>query len=296
MTESTVSGFRIRLAVGTCLLLAFLTQTSYFGPQGPHRSATAKSRGVLQPAIAFSDVSDPAGPDFAELIRSDPLRFLKMAKRHYLDSVRDYRCTFVKQERIAGRLGEEQRIRVAFRERPFSVLMEWTENAGPARRVLFVRGRWQDDAGRMLAYVEPASPVARLFVRSVLRPIDGPQAKAVSRRTINQFGFGNVLDLITLYAERAVAQGTGSIEYAGEGNIDGRPTWILRRTLPYAGQGRWPDRVLIVHIDQEMLLPVACYAYADDDQQVLLGKYIFQDVQLNVGLTDADFDPKANGF
>jgi len=72
---------------------------------------------------------------------------------------------------------------------------------------------------------------------------------------------------------------------------------VIERILPYTGEeGEYPDRLLVVHIDKQWLVPTACICYADLDRTELLGKYVYTDVQLNVGLTDADFDRKANGL
>jgi len=287
---------RIRFVVGLALVGLFWWQVR--SPRMPADAVGGSNSGsVLPPAVAYSEPAPLKPTSYAELVQTDPLALLRTALERYEDSVSDYTCLFTKQERINGRLGPEQQIRVRFRETPFSVLMEWVKNPGKARRVLYVEGRWEDAEGHKLAKVEPQGAIARMLVRSVARPIDGPDARAASRKTIDHFGFANVLRLIIKYAELAVDTGQGSLVYLGEGQIDGRATWILRRTLPYTHEGGpWPDCVLLVHIDQERLLPVACYAYADDDQQVLLGKYIFTDVQLNVGLSEADFDPQATGF
>ena len=178
-----------------------------------------------------------------------------MALQRYQKSVSDYQCTFTKQERIRGQLGQEQQIQVRFREMPFSVLMEWTRNAGDAKRVLYVQGQWQNNDGEDLAKIEPQGAIARLLVRSVALPICGSTAKAQSRRTIDKFGFGNALKLIIDYAAAAVQTGQGSWSMPARATLEGRPTWVLKRTLPYtADGGEWPDRVLIVHIDREWLL------------------------------------------
>jgi hypothetical protein len=252
---------------------------------------------VVTPAIAYTAPLPKPTISNDDLARTDPLALLQMALQRYQKSVSDYQCIFTKQERIRGKLGQEQQIQVRFREMPFSVLMEWTRNAGDAKRVLYVQGLWQNNDGEDLAKIEPQGAIARLLVRSVALPISGSTAKAQSRRTIDKFGFGNALKLIIDYAAAAVQTGQGSLVYAGQGELEGRPTWILKRTLPYtADGGDWPDRILIVHIDREWLLPIACYTYADDAQETMLAKYEFSNVRLNTGLTPKDFDAQANGF
>ena len=72
-----------------------------------------------------------------------------------------------------------------------------------------------------------------------------------------------------------------------------RPTYVFERRLPYTGDhGLYPDRLLVVHLDQECLLPTCCIAYADEAGTKLLGRYVITDVKFNVGLTDSDFARK----
>lgn len=286
---------RIRIIVGCALIGLFGWQFGRGAEDGARPAVRAPS--VVTPAIAYTTPLPKPTISHEELAKTDPLGLLHLALQRYQKSVSDYQCTFTKQERIDGKLGQEQQLQVRFREMPFSVLMEWTRNPGDAKRVLYVQGQWRNDDGEDLAKIEPQGAIARLLVRSVTLPINGAAARSQSRRTIDQFGFGNALKLIIDYAAAAVRSGQGSLTYAGEGNVDGRATWILKRTLPYtADGGAWPDRVLIVHIDREWLLPIACYTYADDAQQVMLAKYEFSNVRLNTGLTARDFDAQANGF
>ena len=286
---------RIRILVGCGLIGLFCWQFGRDADTGALSNVRAAS--VVTPAIAYAVPLPKLTVSNDDLARTDPLALLQIALQRYQKSVSDYQCIFTKQERIRGKLGQEQQIQVRFREMPFSVLMEWTRNAGDAKRVLYVQGQWQNNDGEDLAKIEPQGAIARLLVRSVALPISGSTAKAQSRRTIDKFGFRNALKLIIDYAATAVQTGQGSLVYAGQGELEGRPTWILKRTLPYtADGGDWPDRILIVHIDREWLLPIACYTYADDAQQTMLAKYEFSNVRLNTGLTARDFDAQVNGF
>jgi hypothetical protein len=253
--------------------------------------------GVIPLAVAYSAPALRPSVSNDELARTDPLGLLQLALQRYQNSISDYTCVFTKQERIGGVLGKEQQIQVRFREMPFSVFMEWIRNPGDARRVLYVKGLWQNERGDPLAKIEPEGVIARLLVKSVMLPINGPSARAASRRTIDLFGFANAMRLIIDYTQTAIKTDKGGMVYAGEGQVEGRRTWILKRTLAYSGDGGpWPDRILIVHIDSEWLLPVACYTFADDARQIVLARYVFSNVQLNKGLGDADFDAQANGF
>jgi len=242
------------------------------------------------PIAAPPQLEPPSGKSFAALAKSDPVGALRLALDRYEGRVHDYTCTFVKQERVGGRLKDEQETRVRFREDPFSVNMLWIRNADQARRVIYVEGRWTGRRGEKLAAVEPAGSIARLFVSDVLRPIDGVEARAAARKTIDQFGFARTLRRILKFCDLAAEHGELDIKYLGEGSFAGRATYLLERRLPYKGDaGLYPDRLLIIHIDQEYLLPTSCASYADEAQTELLGRYVLRDVRFNVGLTDSDF-------
>ena len=60
--------------------------------------------------------------------------------------------------------------------------------------------------------------------------------------------------------------------------------------------GEWPDRTLVIHLDKEMLIPALCLCYADEQQQVLLGKYMTTDVRLNPSLPDSVFTKEGMGL
>jgi hypothetical protein len=225
----------------------------------------------------------------------DPVGFIEYCLDRYDHGVRDYTCVFTKQERLGDTLSAEQVMNANFREKPFSVRLEWTQNEDRCSRVLYVADRWVEK-GRQLAVVEPGK-IARLFIPYVMKEIDGPDARKSSRRTINQFGLRNSMELILKYCRLAREKGQLKFEYVGKGEVDGRASLVFERRLPYAGEGGvWPDRVLVVHIDKETLTPALCTAYADDAKQTLLGKYMMTKVKLNVNLPDKTFTKEGMGL
>jgi len=286
-------GRRVRAAIGLLLAIAFCVQCHQLAvtdaPETTARIERAPSN------VAYASIREPklSGDHFEAMAQSNPMELLRTALDRYERSVHDYVCTFTKQELVNGRLTAEQVTHVKFRDEPFSVNMYWTKNADKAQRVIYVEGKWTDKNGQKLALVEPAGAIARLLVTHVMRPIDGAEAKATARRQIDQFGFENSLRLILKYCELAAPRKELNLKYVGQGSVSDRPTYVLERRLPYTGDdGRYPDRVLVIHLDKEYLYPTCCVAYADDEKQVLLGRYVLTDVKFNVGLTDKDFAPQ----
>ncbi len=240
-------------------------------------------------------LSSPTRMNIDRLVCENPLAYLHLARQAYQNQIIDYTCRFSRQEFLDNRLADEQVAEVKFREHPFSVYMHVTQNPAEARRVLYVRES-RTANGQEQAIIQPEGCLARLFVRSVTRPIDGQEARNASRRSISEFGFAKALDLIIQYTEESRTQDLLDLKFVGTGKMDNRPTFVFERRLPKKENDFWPDALLIFHMDQEWNLPVACYSYADSAGTQLLGKYLYTDVNLNVGLSATDFDPLSYGL
>jgi hypothetical protein len=226
------------------------------------------------------------------MARGEPLRLLKLAMELCEERVSDYRCTLYKQERVNGKLGQRQVIEVRYREQPLSVFMIWRENPDRVSRALFIDSpEYVNGKGEKVARVEPAGLIARALVRETTCPIRGADARAASRRFMDEFGFEATLEMVVRYSDQAERNGELRLIYEGEGRVDGRPTYVLKRLLPYSGPtGRYPDAKLVVHLDQEWLLPTAVYSYGDEAGRELLGAYEFGDVNLAPQFSARDFD------
>ncbi len=224
--------------------------------------------------------------------QKDPLELTRLGQERYQRDINDYRCVLLKQERLCGGLTDIQEVEVRFRKSPRAVYMIWLQNPGEAKRALFrpEDPQFTDDEGNLLARVEPAGSVVRLFVKDIFMPIHGERAHKVSRRTIDECGFGAIFDMLGRLNKVAGEQGVLDLRFAGAGEVDGRPTYVLVRNLPYTGEkGPYPDAHMVLHLDQEWLLPVAVESYADAQGTELLGRYVFTAVELNPGLTERDF-------
>ena len=226
------------------------------------------------------------------LARQDPQALAQLGQERYEREVQDYRCMLVKQERVRGALSPIEQVEVRFRKSPLAIYMLWRENAGEARRALFKQDdpAYVDDKGNQLARVEPAGAIARLFVKDIFMPIRGERARKASRRAIDECGFGATFELLRRFNAIARENDVLDMRLAGTGEVDGRPTYVIVRYLPYDGEGgAYPDAKMILHLDQEWLLPVAVESYADQEGTELLGRYVFTHVERNPGLTEDDF-------
>ena len=236
-------------------------------------------------AVGWTDVGELVG----ELARYDHIALLQWSLANLAQGSGDFRATFVKQERIGGRLKPAERIAVSHKSEPFSLLMEWRDNAGPIDKLLYVE-RPGVAKGKHKMVVHPTGLF--FWIKSVERDPRGSDARKASRRTCDQFGFERTMrDLLSVY-EHATARGDLQIEYLGESRVDGRRCVRAERRLP-KGKG-YPYARLVMDFDVGYLLPtrISCYDWKDK----IIGKYVYNDLEFGCGLTDADFTAAANGL
>jgi len=216
----------------------------------------------------------------------DHLALLEYCLANYDKSYRDYTCTLVKQEKLAGKLGKAQEISVRFRESPYSVAMAWTKNAPIGDRILYIEGKWDN---QML--VRPTNPFLRKLVGgSVLRDPDGEEAMKNTLRPVNMFGFRRSLEnLIEVYQQAKKADDLKE-SFGGYAKVAGRDTVALVRHLP--AEKDYPAHETRTYIDLEYLVPLRVEGTDWNDQLSCL--YEYRDVKLNPGLKADDFTPQSN--
>lgn len=273
---------------GCAVLSLVLLGASSLSCRSPASLSSWVNVGLPSRAAHLKAVS-PRIREFERFATRDPMGFMKMCREHYLDTVSDYRCRFHVKERIGGVETGEQEMEILFRENPYSVDMRWVKNPGLARRVTYVAERWHRD-GREQALIYPSGLLALLAPAGVKRHIHAPDVQRAARRTIDLFGFKHTLDFIIEYCEMAQGDPSFDLRYVGRGEVNGRLTFVFERRLPFTVENApYPDRLQVINIDCEWLVPTACLAYADDAREQFLGRYITTDVEFNIGLTDEDF-------
>lgn len=237
-------------------------------------------------------VVEENGPDVEQLLKTDPMAVVRLGRERFTRSVSDWRAILTKQELLPNGLSAVQEIEVRCRALPQTLYLLWRKNASGVRRALYAPGdpRFVDGYGRALARVEPNGALVRLITTDVFVQIHGPDARKNSRRTIDECGFAAIFASLERVNARAAARGVLDLRYVGPGEIDGRPTFRIVRNLPASGpDAGYPDRRMVLHLDQDWLLPVAVYSYGDTEETQLLGSYVFTKVELNPGLGDASF-------
>lgn len=212
-----------------------------------------------------------------KLLRDQPLVFLEKCLERYERDVDGYTLTMLKRERIGGKLyppSGYEKVHAYFREHPFSVLMNWQENARLAQKVLYVHG---ENNGKML--VRPTGLLLGALV--VTRDVDGPDAKEAGHYTPNQFGLFLAMKRSVDSMRNAQARGTLHVKYDGIvtlHEIGDRPCYKFVRT-PYEPHEEEGLNELTLYVDTETWLQVG--STLRDGKGELIGEYFFRDLELN---------------
>jgi len=276
---------RVRWLVGALLVGLFF---ALYTTQPAPAVKSADSFVTVVAGESLGEIPPEAVATLADLAKTDHIAVLEKCLENCTQQYNDYTLTFIKQERLKGKLRDQQTIDVAFRRHPFSVAMKWTENAPKGDRVLYVDGMWE---GKML--IRPTGGLARSLIGGqVLRDPTGGEVMASTLRPVTAFGFENSLkDLLKVY-RAAKQRGDLVQEFGGFGQIEGRDVIILIRKLPAVDD--YPAAKTVIYVDTEYMVPVMVEGYDWSQEPQLLCRYVFKDMQFNVDLPDDRFTPRAN--
>jgi hypothetical protein len=225
---------------------------------------------------------DNAGME--ELARTNPIAFLEESLKRYDREVRGYRVTLLKQEFLEGRLQPVERIEASFREKPFSVLMEWKEGMRLARKTLYVQGQ---NKGKLLAL--PACKVIGWLAGIQSRDPDSAAARKSSRYPITEFGIKAGSENALGWWKKAQKRGELKVVFGGEkrlAELNDRPCWEVKRidyTKPEV------DGIIeaTYYFDKENWLQIGSILKGENDR--LIATYYFRDLVLNPEFAEDTF-------
>jgi Protein of unknown function (DUF1571) len=239
-----------------------------------------------QPMVA---VGSHGGCTLENLLHAHPLLFLQLCADRFDAEVKGYTCTFVKKERIDGKLfppgkDEHEVIKVACREVPFSVLFQWEKHRKLAARALYVEGQNDDKI------------LARPFVTLLPimeRALDDPDAKKSGRYTMAEFGMGIAVKRTRAAMRIAEARGTLHVRYLGEFKLKEAGDRVCHKFIrtPYDPLEEDALNELTIYIDRETWLQVG--SILRDPQGHLLAEYFFRDIVTNPTFSENQFTRKA---
>lgn len=210
----------------------------------------------------------------------DPENWLRGIEEAY-SKIDHYTAIFHKQERIKGNLNEEETIFIKFKK-PFKIYMKWIKDPYKGREALYV-DRWNEN--QMMVH---EGGIMNLLTVS-LNP-KGAIAMKGNRHPITESGFGHLIKLIGENLRRGIRNGEFALKKQGEEVVYGRMTQKFELIFPKdKAKGYYCFRG-IINLDVERKVPLKIQIYDWDD--ILIENYGYEDVKLNPGFIDVDFDPK----
>lgn len=236
----------------------------------------------------------------------DPLLdFARTGLRNHFQKHQDYTAILIKRERVGGKLVPESKMAMklkyskpkgsAIRERPVSVYLKTLEPKSQAgREVIWVQGRNDNkltahEAGLFGLITVDLMPESRLAMAGNRYPITEIGIEKLLRKLIEKGERDRLLGPVTIKTTEKVAFGGRTCRLIEV--IHESPTTVIDgKTVEFE------YFLAQIYIDDERLLPLKYAGYSwpktPGDPPELQEEYTYQDVSLNVGLSESDFDPK----
>jgi len=238
----------------------------------------------------------PAPPDSPEHPLIPVMRMAQQRLNQIDSQIHDYTCVLVKRERMDGALEDYQYLSCKVRHEqhrdgevvvPFSVYLRFLKPERVAdREVVYVEGQ---NKGKMIVR---RGGDRFSFVTTSLDP-HSDLAMQEARYPITEMGIRNMIVRLLEVAREDLQHDECEVTMRPGAKLDGRSCTFVQVRHPVR-RNYFRYHVAQVFIDDQLQLPIRYASYdwpeKPGDQPVLLEEYTFRDIQLNVGLTDADFD------
>ncbi len=214
-------------------------------------------------------------------------------------NVKDYTAILVKRERIDGQLQPHEFMAVKIRNRkvaqgqlvqPLSVYLNFLKPTSvQGREVIYVEN--QND-GNIVAH---EGGFKGRFLPTVTIPPTGMLAMRGQRYPMTEIGVENLIVKLIERGEQARRYPDVKCDFRKNARVKDRVCTVLEVTQPT----QHPDLEFYkaqVFIDDALNIPIRYVAYdwpaREGAKPEVLEEYNYLDLKVNVGLTDADFDPR----
>lgn len=212
---------------------------------------------------------------------------------HMQSNIRDYRGTLVKHERIKGKLAEETRMEfkirnpLASRDTGLAAYLKFSEpRSARGREVIWVDGR---DDNQLIAHEGGFLNLLRVQ----LAP-NSSLAMLGNKYPITEIGLLRLAEKLIEKIDRDVDLSQCLIETREQQFVGDRPCRLIQVTQPKSVPGA-DFYIAQVFLDTQRQIPLryASFLWPErpGEPPPLEEEYTYLDVELNVGLSDSDFDP-----
>jgi hypothetical protein len=208
------------------------------------------------------------------------------------DSVHDFSATIVKKERIGDKLIETVMF-AKIREKPFAVylyFLDRSDNKGvKGREVVYVEGR---NEGKLIVHTPGLQDAT---VGKMALPPKGLLAMMDERHPIVEIGLANLCRQLIQRGDAAGDPSQVQVKRYPRARINTRPCFLYEIIYPVQ-EPKVRGYLARVFVDSQLRFPIRVEVYEIPVDQGLmprlLEEYTYLDLKLNVGYSDADFDPK----
>lgn len=216
-----------------------------------------------------------------EIVEFNPEKWLVEANAAY-EGVESYTAIFHKQQRIAGKLLDEENIFLKFRKKPYSLYMKWVTEPYKGSELLYVVG-W--NKGRIRAHRGG-------FFSFIVRNLDpnDPGLMENDLRPVTSTGVGFLLQTIAINMRKAIKAGILTFTDHGKEYVYGRNTQVMVIDIPYVNAEDYDGAQFVINQDVESKILIRIKVYDRDGQ--LVENYGYENLNLDARLSDTDFDPK----
>ncbi|MDA3878121.1 MAG: DUF1571 domain-containing protein, partial [Halothiobacillus sp.] len=246
-----------------------------------HRCSTSYSgKGALRVLFSALFLLTMMAADVDASAYSYPVKWLAEAETAY-DHVESYTALFHKQQRIEGKLLEEENIYLKARKRPFSLYMKWVTEPYEGSELLYVVG-WNE--GRAKAH---RGGFLSFIVRN-LKP-NAPKLMNDNLRPVTSTGVGFLLKTVAINMRKAIKAGVLTFTDQGIENIYGRDTQVLEIDIQGEKTEDYDGARFVINQDVESKILIRLRVYNQDG--LLVENYSYENLNIDARLSDTDFDP-----
>jgi hypothetical protein len=215
------------------------------------------------------------------------LRWAKTERKNLKERIVDYMAILIKQECVDGELKNVEHMFVKVRHEPFSVYLRFL---GPEKvqgqEALYVEG--QND-GKLIAH---GVGLKSVFGTRALDP-NGYLAMKGNKYPITDIGIVNLVDKLIEVGEQDVKYGECKVNYYENAKVNDRVCTCVEVIHPVP-RTNFRFHIARIFIDNELNLPIHYASYdwpkKEGEKPPLIETYTYNNLRLNVGLTDHDFD------
>ena len=288
-------GMRFLIVAGALAITSWMAYWAVSQSRGPYVLTTSVIAPSSAPDVLPTSNDDPSPAESIDSL-ADALRIARECMERMDREVTDYTATMIKRERVGGKLLDENHMFSKIRSRkldgeeiavPLSVYLKFQPPSAKAgREVIWVEH--QND-GKLV--VHETGLVGLLRVK--LQPTS-LLAMSGNRYPITEIGIRNLLKKLVEKGENELKEEECQVTYTESIEFVGRDCSLLR----ISHHEKKPEHEFAfaeIYIDNELQLPLCYGAYdlpeKEGGEPLIIERYIYKDLKLNVGLTDSDFDP-----